>query len=115
VNGDFSKILVTPTFGPTEATLIQMGAARTDLVVSTGNSIQTFGFWRMFSALFMLDGFLTFAFTLMIEFSLMISLERKWGSLAMAVIWFCSCFGGMVASLIFIPTIKAGSTYGFSV
>eukprot|EP01080_Neovahlkampfia_damariscottae_P000735 gene735-8987_t len=114
-NGDFAEFLTKPTFGPSEATLIQLGARRTDLIITWGQTINEIGFWRLFSSLFMTDGFISFVGTLMIEFFLFLSLEKKWGTLSFTIIWFCSALGGSILSAIFLPTVvSAGSPTGVS-
>ncbi|OHT14046.1 hypothetical protein TRFO_43171 [Tritrichomonas foetus] len=103
-NGGFEKMTVNPFFGPSEQTLLILGAKYAPFILSGGE------FWRFGTAIFIQPGFLYYALCLGINL-ITVKVERKNGFFTAFFVFFISGTFGFILSSLFIPThISCGAS-----
>jgi len=96
---------VNPLYGPSQATLLQAGAKRTDLIVDKGE------WWRLFMPVYLHGGIIHLVVNLVGLYQLGTNLEGFYGSLRIALIYFFSGVVGNIVSALFLPsTLTVGAS-----
>uniref|UniRef100_A0A7S3YTX7 rhomboid protease n=1 Tax=Lotharella globosa TaxID=91324 RepID=A0A7S3YTX7_9EUKA len=92
--------------GPSEETLVSMGAVSTPLIKNQ------FQFWRLFTPLFLHAGVLHIASNLLFFSQCAYTFERRWGRYAVALIFFLSGIAGNMLSAVGNPDMTAVGASG---
>ena len=97
VIGGFTSPTSNAMLGPPAQTLLDVGAKWTPYIVNNGQ------WWRLVSASYLHAGLVHLLTNMIMQVSLGWILERKYGTVKLAVIYVFSGIGGILTSAIFIP------------
>jgi membrane associated rhomboid family serine protease len=105
----FEEFQINPLFGPSADVLLQLGAKRTDKILS-GDA------YRLFAPMVLHGGLLHLAFNMFGLLQVGFPIEREFGPYKTAAIFIISGFTGVLASAVFIPELvgvgASGAIFG---
>ncbi|KAJ3425971.1 rhomboid-related [Anaeramoeba flamelloides] len=97
-NGGLESIKINPWFGPSQETLVDMGAKE-------ATKIQDGEYWRFFTAMFLHVGVIHLIMNLAFQIRVGAELEKMFGHTRMILIYIISGIGGNLLSAIFLPSL----------
>ena len=87
---------MNPSLGPSKQVLLDMGAKRTDL-------IRAGEYQRLIAPIFLHGGILHWLFNMLAVYSLIMAMEKEFGSPKIAIIYLLAGFIGVLTSCVFLP------------
>ncbi len=106
-NWTLKPISVNPMLGPSSATLVEMGAKDSRLIVQEGQA------WRVLSAMFLHAGLIHFTLNMLALWFIGKAIEQCHGFFASMLLFVAPGIGGTILSAIFLPNfISVGASGG---
>lgn len=101
MNGrEFEPFSVNPLIGPSEDVLLALGA-------KSGPLMYEGQVWRFITPIFLHGGLIHLFFNLSMQTGTGAALERQYGFIRIAAVYFFAGFGGNLASVIFLPNVTS--------